>query len=307
VFDPADRVCVGLTERYGGWSEVKVYRIKDWQRHFENNRTKELKSLSWVPFPNKHDGDGYTELVEGHKDGPSHYGAWCALVQVASKCDPRGTLLRDGYRPHSPASLARKTRYPEKVLADAISRLIEIGWLEVMSDWPITCDDPAGECGNTAGKCDATAGKCLEGKGTEQKGTEGNGTEKEPSHGAAILAVFDHYRTYHPRSFLKPSSDSKEWKKIRERLLEGYTADDLKAAIDGNHRSAWHNGANDDGKQYHGLELIVRDGTHVNQFIEMPESQTVLTKKTQRTLNAGVSFLEKRMGTNEQNGLTEDG
>jgi hypothetical protein len=34
------------------------------------------------------DGDGYTELVD-HDDGAAHLGAWCAIVQIASKCDPR--------------------------------------------------------------------------------------------------------------------------------------------------------------------------------------------------------------------------
>ena len=42
---------------------MTTYRIRDWQRHFENNRTRELKVMAWVPVPNKMDGDGYTELV----------------------------------------------------------------------------------------------------------------------------------------------------------------------------------------------------------------------------------------------------
>jgi len=69
--------------------------IKNWDKHFENNRTRDLKQMRWVPFPNSHDGDGYTELVE-HKNGPAHLGCWVAIVQVASKCDTRGTLLRGG-------------------------------------------------------------------------------------------------------------------------------------------------------------------------------------------------------------------
>jgi hypothetical protein len=111
-----------------------MFRIVDWERNFENNRTKELKKLSWVPFPNKHDGDGYTELLD-HPDGAAHYGAWCAIVQVASKCEPRGTLLRDGARPHDAASLARVTKIPRAYLEAAISRLINpVGWIEVVAD-----------------------------------------------------------------------------------------------------------------------------------------------------------------------------
>ena len=135
------------------------YRIKDWQEHFENNRTKDLKKMSWVPFPNKHDGDGYTELLD-HDDGPAHYGAWCALVQVASKCEPRGTLIRDTGKPHDSVTLARKTRIPEGVWNLAIPRLVSIGWVE-------TCDNLALACGSSA----AGNPPLQEGKGREGKGS----------------------------------------------------------------------------------------------------------------------------------------
>ena len=115
-----------------------LLKIRDWEHHFENNRTRELKSLGWVPLPNRQDGDGYTELLD-HKDGASHYGAWVAIVQVASRCDPRGTLLRDGRTSlhcskiaHDSASLSRMTRIPKHILQAAIERLISIGWLEAV-------------------------------------------------------------------------------------------------------------------------------------------------------------------------------
>jgi hypothetical protein len=102
--------------------------IVDWDQHYENNRTRELKQMQWVPMPNRHDGDGYTELLD-HPNGSSHFGAWCALVQVASRCDPRGTLLRDSAVPHNEASLARMTRIPIKVWQEALPRLASIGWI----------------------------------------------------------------------------------------------------------------------------------------------------------------------------------
>lgn len=106
-----------------------TYSIRNWSQHFENNRTRELKELRFVILPNKHDGDGYTELLD-HPNGAAHYGAWCALVQVASKCDPRGTLSRDGARPHDATSLSRLTRIPEAVFAEVLPRLVSIGWVE---------------------------------------------------------------------------------------------------------------------------------------------------------------------------------
>jgi hypothetical protein len=40
-----------------------LYRIVDWDELFENSRTRQMKKMTWVPLPNKHDGDGYTELM----------------------------------------------------------------------------------------------------------------------------------------------------------------------------------------------------------------------------------------------------
>ncbi len=148
---------------------MDCYRIRDWDKHFENNRTRLLKHLDWVPMPNKQDGDGYTELVD-HPDGPAHYGAWCAIVQVASKCHPRGTLLRDGSTPHTPQSLARKSRLPAGILQAAITRLLSIGWIEVY-------DHPAPSCQNPAPSRQETD---TEGKGREGKGTEGKDGAAQP-------------------------------------------------------------------------------------------------------------------------------
>lgn len=114
----------------------KCYRIRAWDQNFETNRTRELKLLRWVPVPNKHDGDGYTMLVD-HPNGAAHFGIWNALLQVASKCEPRGTLARQdptgAVVPHTPQSLARLTRLPEGEIAAALERLVSpIGWIELV-------------------------------------------------------------------------------------------------------------------------------------------------------------------------------
>jgi len=146
---------------------MKEYRIRDWDKHFENNRTRELKRLEWVPVPNKHDGDGFTELLD-HENGMAHYGAWHLILQVASKCDPRGTLLRDGAggakTPHTPQSLARITRGSAVVFEQAIERLITIGWIESYDNPAPACDIPAPACGKVPMEWKGMEGK--EGKGT---------------------------------------------------------------------------------------------------------------------------------------------
>lgn len=106
-----------------------TFIINNWDDNYENNRTRSLQKLSWVPFPNSHDGDGYTELVD-HKNGASHLGAFVVMVQVASKCHPRGTLVRSNEKPHDSASLSRMTKLPKSVFDETIPRLLLIGWID---------------------------------------------------------------------------------------------------------------------------------------------------------------------------------
>jgi hypothetical protein len=146
----------------------QIYRIKDWDHHFENNRTRDMKNMAWIPVPNKHDGDGYTELVD-HEHGAAHLGAWLVILQTASKCGIRGTLLRDNGQPHTARTISRLTRLSEVIISETLERLCccEIGWLEVIDNeghtqiphLPAEIPHPTDE----------------EGKGTERNGTEKKG------------------------------------------------------------------------------------------------------------------------------------
>jgi len=117
-----------------------IYRIRDWNTYFENNRTRELKKMDWIPVKTKHDGDGFTELLD-HPNGTAHYGAWHLILQVASKCRPRGTLVREVVSaesrtlvPHTADSIGRMSHGSAVVISEAIPRLVSIGWLEVCND-----------------------------------------------------------------------------------------------------------------------------------------------------------------------------
>ena len=127
---------------------MPFFRIVDWQKHYENNRTRDVKILNWVPIPNKLDGDGYTEIVEsgGSLDGAAIYGAWVACVLVASRCEPRGSLLRSQNRPHDARTLARITRLPAAAFDAMLEAAQRVGWIE-------TCDDLAGDCAAAADDC----------------------------------------------------------------------------------------------------------------------------------------------------------
>ncbi len=129
-----------------------MYRVKDWDSLYENNRSREVAELEWVPFKNQHDGDGFTELLD-HPNGMAHFGAWVLLVQVASKCGkpavkcgagetPRGTLRRDNGKPHDARSIARMSGGDVAILEEAIPRFLDIGWLEQIPDDSTTCNEP---------------------------------------------------------------------------------------------------------------------------------------------------------------------
>jgi hypothetical protein len=163
-------------------------QVKDWDQLYENNRTRKLKRMDWVPVPNRHDGDGYTELVDS-PNGAARLGAWLAILQVASRCDPRGTLVRESGRTvphgcasmaHTAESLARITRLPVAAFEDAIPKLIEIGWLtecnETISQETagIPHDDaPSSSLSGTAVRANDY--------GREWNGTEGNGNTSSPA------------------------------------------------------------------------------------------------------------------------------
>lgn len=80
-----------------------------------------------------------------------------------------------------------------------------------------------------------------------------------------VRAVFAAYQRHHPRAKL----DAKRRSRIEDRLKDGYTIEELAQAIDGCHGSEWHRGQNDRGRRYTGLELILRDADHVEEFIAL--------------------------------------
>ena len=124
-----------------------TYAIKNWRGTFENNRSREVKNPSWVAMPNRHDTLGFRTLIS-LPNGMALYGAWCVLVQVASRCQHRGVLTRNDGQPHTPYSLSIKTGVPEDLIAECLSALQnpQIGWIEAQEGETTLrqgCDDTA--------------------------------------------------------------------------------------------------------------------------------------------------------------------
>ncbi len=89
--------------------------------------------MAWVPVPIRQDGDGYTLLMD-LPNGAALFGSWIAILQVAARCDVRGTLLRDIGKPHDAESLSRVTRIPTKLISEALIFFSsdDVKWLEII-------------------------------------------------------------------------------------------------------------------------------------------------------------------------------
>jgi hypothetical protein len=175
---------------------LKSYAIRNWNKYFENNESRKIRNLTWIPMVNKHDGRGYRR-VAALPNSVQVFCAWNLIVQVASKMPTRGVLLdEDGAL--TAADLAAKTGYPEAIFTAAFLALIkpEIRWLEeIESELP-------GESPGTSRNI------LLQGNRREGKGTEGNRRiEPKTQRGVVSLpntleeAVFMAERAGVPRDF----------------------------------------------------------------------------------------------------------
>lgn len=111
-------------------TDSPTYSVTRWDECYENNRTRKMVAMQWIPVPNSHDGDGYVELVS-RKNGAAYLGAWLAILQVASKGKERGTLVRRNGKPHTAKTIAKITRLDEKIITETLQLLVseDVAWL----------------------------------------------------------------------------------------------------------------------------------------------------------------------------------
>jgi hypothetical protein len=110
------------------------------------------------------------------------------------------------------------------------------------------------------------------GSSEEVQGNTPKPTIVEPG-STRVALVFEHWKSQlgHPDAKLTP----KRRAKILARIKEGYTVEQLCAAVDGCAASAFHQGQTEksDGRVYDDLELICRSGEKVEQFIGFTATQ----------------------------------
>lgn len=103
--------------------------IVDWDKHFEKADSRKRLSLYWVAMPNKHDGLGFRRIMR-HPQGMTIFGAWCLLVQIASKCPKRGLLQSADGVALSADDMALKTGASADGFLTAFPVLLEVGWIK---------------------------------------------------------------------------------------------------------------------------------------------------------------------------------
>jgi len=108
-----------------------AFRIIDWNKHFENNRTREIKSLRWVSMPNYHDGSGFRTLMQ-QPDGEALYGVWAVIVQIASRAPQRGLLVRNDGEPYTAETISARTGMKLELVRRCIEVLQspQIKWIQ---------------------------------------------------------------------------------------------------------------------------------------------------------------------------------
>jgi hypothetical protein len=92
-------------------------------------------------------------------------------------------------------------------------------------------------------------------------------TETNTKTNSQVQEIFEHWVEVHKKPQAKLNTKRKQ--KIQARLREGYSTDDLKAAIEGCRASEFHMGANAEKKVYDDLALICRDGSQVEKFVDL--------------------------------------
>lgn len=91
---------------------------------------------------------------------------------------------------------------------------------------------------------------------------------------SVVRQIFDHWVTARGKDANRVKLTAGRKRKVEARLREGYTPEEIMAAIDNVQHSKFHNGDNEDGKVYDDLTLICRSGDKLEFFRDMQERST---------------------------------
>jgi hypothetical protein len=122
-----------------------LYVIPNWERDFENSKSRQVQHATFFCVPNHFDGKRIRRLQK-LDDAAELYGAFIAICAIASKCWYRGVLLDRFDGPLNAEDLSDRTGFSSACFARALTELSKptIGLLErhdielnEAGEWPL--------------------------------------------------------------------------------------------------------------------------------------------------------------------------
>lgn len=162
-----------------------IYKIKDWNETFENNRTRTLDHPRYVNWPTKA-GEAFLCLTRT-AEGTIAFGVFGVLVQWMArrgKRQLRDGVLRDDRGPFGPERYSRTYGLPLEQAKQAWLLLQKEGWL-VESDGQVTVNCPSGDAQVTV-ECPSSDGQVTaycpsSDLGEERRGVDRRVKDKTPA------------------------------------------------------------------------------------------------------------------------------
>lgn len=218
---------------------MTLYRIKDWDRHYEVSDSKKVAGpLSWVAVRTKQDGFGFRRMAS-ERDRCELFSAWILMVEIAARQrrEERGKLMRDG-RPLDAKSLATMTGFPESIFVKAF-----LFFSDAEQGWLVTETLPESDPVRMAPDCFGASGST----GQDRTGQDRTKVLRTPSSeppaapsadGELLLPVVETNPNTDPVAFVFPTVGTlREWP-LRESKVAEYRATFVGLDVDAQLRAA---------------------------------------------------------------------
>jgi hypothetical protein len=159
---------------------MTVYQVREWDDHYENNKSRERDECSFVCVPNKQHGLGFLRLMS-LPDGASIYGIFNLIIGACSRQRrPRnGWLTDDGTEtgiPWTVDDLAMCWRRTAGEIERAMNTLCSkpIGWMDAFEFETVSSDVASRKCGVRVvpGECPPNTPEWKEGNEEKEGCTE---------------------------------------------------------------------------------------------------------------------------------------
>jgi hypothetical protein len=117
---------------------MPIYQIRDWNVHFENNKSRIIEHCGYVAMPNKQHGMGFIRVITS-PGGAAMFGIWTMIVQACSQQrKPRlGWLTDDGTetgRAWTLEDMALRWRQSPELILQTLQLMAsqQVGWLNAL-------------------------------------------------------------------------------------------------------------------------------------------------------------------------------